>query len=132
MRVISVLAAIMATAVWFSDAKAQKFPSCVGADPQARTKIAVSQYVSRLMEESCRESSCRQKSEIVDIQISIPYAEGAYPGPHAGVLKCSVTGVAILRTGNRTDRLPLQKVMVYYTYDQLGNLVVEAMPKQNP
>lgn len=107
-------------------ALAEKYPNCVDNDAQVQTKIAVKRWVSSLMDDACATGPCR--SRLLDVQISTPHAEDAYPGPYAGVVKCSVGVVAIMQNG---DRLPLPRVMIYYTYDQNGRLIVEAMPKSN-
>lgn len=107
--------------VGFVEASAQKFPSCVATESQQRTRAAMKTYIQNMIED--------KTVEIVDVRISIPYAEDAYPGPFAGVLKCSVTGVAVIRRQDRSVvQIPLLKTMIYYTYDQQGNLIVEANP----
>ena len=105
-------------------AAAQKFPSCTSGEAQARTKTAVTNWVRSTME---RATQGDRSAKLLAVNISIPYRENAYVGPYAGVLKCSIDGYAVIRRWDyRVARLQLQRIMVYYTYDQNGNLIVEA------
>jgi hypothetical protein len=130
MRVRSCIClSVIALTVLFSvEGRAQKFPTCTSDEDRARTLVAVREWYQQLIDEVAVETG--RKGQLLDLQISIPYAENAYVGPYAGVLKCSVSGYAMLKSwDNRIARVPLSRVMVYYSYDQAGNLKVQAQPK---
>ncbi len=123
-----VLALTLLAGVSSNSALAQRIPSCVSDEAQAKTRSAVTDWFNNILAKAVRENPSSENARLLEVDISIPYAQNAYPGGAGIVLKCSVTGTAKVAKGARVSIIPLQNVMVYYAYDREGNFVVKVNP----
>jgi hypothetical protein len=112
----------------FTSILAQRIPSCTSEEAQTRTRAAVMDWFSSTLASAVRENPSSQNARLLDVDISIPWAQNAFMGGAGVVLKCSVTGTARVAKGSQISTIRLERVMVYYAYDREGNFVVKVNP----
>jgi len=103
--------------------KAQKFPSCTDAEAQRKTVSLLTRWFENETKEA---SGGSVKLTSIDIQRISP--RNARFGNSSGILECEVTANAnLLRTstGQRFQVPAFQGFVLYFGYDQDGELVVQ-------
>lgn len=99
---------------------AQKFPSCVDAAAAQKSKLVLTRFV----EESAQAGP---DFKVVSVDIEKIWPRSARFGNHSGILECEVTARVTIMKISTKQRLVmgLDKFVLYYGYDQKGELVVE-------
>jgi hypothetical protein len=104
-------------------AYSQKFPTCSDTEAQQKTVS----LLQRWFEETTKQNSRGDiKTLAVDIQRITP--RNARFGNYSGILECQVTGTVTLlkiSTGERFRMQAFNNFVLYFGYDQNGNLVVQ-------
>ncbi|QIG95504.1 hypothetical protein [Bradyrhizobium sp. 6(2017)] len=117
---LTLTASILLLSILTTTGHAQKFPSCVDAAATQKSKLVLARFIEQ-------SAQAGPDFKVVSVDIEKIWPRTARFGNYSGILECEVTAritVMKISTGQRLV-MGLDKFVLYYAYDQNGELVVE-------